>query len=110
MYMTQGLHRALQRRPKDEALRYLGRGLSYSELADRVARLAGGLRALGVQTGERVAMLSLNSQRYIEYFMAVPWAGAVLNPVNYRWSPAEIRYSLDDSETSVLIVDETFKK
>jgi acyl-CoA synthetase (AMP-forming)/AMP-acid ligase II len=109
MYMTQGLHRTLQRRPRDEALRYLGHGLSYSELADRVARLAGGLRALGVQTGERVAMLSLNSQRYIEYFMAVPWAGAVLNPVNYRWSQAEIRYSLDDSETSVLIVDETFK-
>jgi acyl-CoA synthetase (AMP-forming)/AMP-acid ligase II len=109
MYMTQGLHRTLQRRPRDEAVRYLGRSLNYAELAERVARLAGGLQALGVQPGERVAMLSLNSQRYIEYFMAVPWAGAVLNPVNYRWSPAEVCYSLDDSGTTVLIVDDTFK-
>jgi long-chain acyl-CoA synthetase len=53
-------------------------------------------------------MLSLNSQRYLEYYLAVPWADAVLNPVNIRWSAAEIVYSLDDSQTSVLIVDDTF--
>ncbi|MCY1557411.1 Long-chain-fatty-acid--CoA ligase [compost metagenome] len=55
-------------------------------------------------------MLSLNSQRYIEYYQAVPWADAVLNPVNIRWSAAEIIYSFDDSDTRVLIVDDTFKE
>ena len=109
MYMTQGLHRSLQQRPNEIAIRYLGRGLTYAEYGTRVARLAGALRGLGVQTGDRVAMFSLNSQRYLEYFMAVPWAGAVLNPVNIRWSAAEILYSFDDSETKVLIVDDTFK-
>jgi hypothetical protein len=36
----------------------------------------------------RVAMLSLNSDRYLEYQMAVPWGGGVLNPCNIRWSAA----------------------
>ncbi|MBB3013250.1 long-chain-fatty-acid--CoA ligase [Cupriavidus alkaliphilus] len=108
MYMTQGLHRSIQQRPDKAAVRCNGRSLSYTELGARVARLAGALRKLGVADGERVAMLSLNSVRYIEYYMAVPWAGAVLNPVNFRWSAAEILYSLNDSASSVLIVDDPF--
>ncbi|MBO3275647.1 long-chain-fatty-acid--CoA ligase [Pseudomonas schmalbachii] len=108
MYITQGLHRHLQKRPNAIAVRYQGRSITYAEFGDRVARLAGALKNLGVASGDRVAMLSVNSQRYIEYYQAVPWADAVLNPVNIRWSAAEIVYSLDDSETSVLIVDDTF--
>ncbi|UVE16018.1 long-chain-fatty-acid--CoA ligase [Pseudomonas sp. LS44] len=108
MYITQGLHRHIQSRPNATAIRYRGRSVSYAEFGERVARLAGALKNLGVTSGERVAMLSLNSQRYIEYYQAVPWADAVLNPVNIRWSVAEIVYSLDDSETSVLIVDDAF--
>ncbi|EJM24788.1 acyl-CoA synthetase (AMP-forming)/AMP-acid ligase II [Pseudomonas sp. GM21] len=108
MYMTQGLHRHMQQHPDATAIRYQGDGVTFAQLGDRVARLAGALQALGVASDERVAMLSLNSQRFIEYYLAVPWADAVLNPVNIRWSAAEIVYSLDDSQTSVLIVDDTF--
>lgn len=108
MYITQGLHRHLQARPNATAIRFQGRSITYAEFAERVARLAGALRKRGVASGDRVAMLSVNSQRYIEYYQAVPWADAVLNPVNIRWSAAEIVYSLDDSETTVLIVDDTF--
>lgn len=110
MYMTQGLQRHMQQRPNATAIRYQGRSLTFAQLGDRVARLAGALKGLGVTSGERVAMLSLNSQRYIEYYQAVPWADAVLNPVNIRWSAAEIIYSLDDSQTCVLIVDDAFQK
>ena len=53
-------------------------------------------------------MLGLNSDRYAEYLLAVPWAGAVLNPANIRWSPAEIGYSLKDSGTEVLLVNDRF--
>jgi long-chain acyl-CoA synthetase len=109
MYITQGLHRHLQARPDATAVRFEGRSITYAQLGDRVARLACVLQGLGVNSGDRVAMLSLNSQRYIEYYLGVPWADAVLNPVNIRWSAAEIIYSLDDSETTVLIVDDTFK-
>ncbi len=108
MYMTQGLHRSVQQRPNDIAVRADGRTLTFAELSDRVSRLAGALRQLGVQCGERVAMLSMNSSRYLEYDLAVPWAGGVLNPVNTRWSHAEILYSLNDSSSEILIVDDAF--
>ncbi|WP_454766201.1 long-chain-fatty-acid--CoA ligase [Cupriavidus campinensis] len=108
MYMTQALHRSMQQRPGKTVVRFQGRSLTYAEFGDRVARLAGALRKLGVAEGERVAMFSLNSARYLEYYMAVPWAGAALNPVNFRWSAAEVLYSLNDSGTAVLIVDDPF--
>ncbi|MFN7288119.1 MAG: AMP-binding protein, partial [Burkholderiales bacterium] len=109
MYLTQALHRALQQHPNQIAVHFGQRSKTFAELADRVARLAGALQSLGVGTGDRVAMLALNSDRYLEYQMAIPWAGAVLNPCNIRWSVAEIAYSLNDSGSTVLFVDEAFK-
>jgi acyl-CoA synthetase (AMP-forming)/AMP-acid ligase II len=109
MYITQGLHRSMQQQPDEVAVRFEGRGLTFAGFGARVARLAAALRSLGVNDGERVAMFSLNSPRFLEYLMAVPWAGGVLNPVNTRWSAAEILYSFNDSGTEVLIVDDTFK-
>ncbi|TDF83763.1 long-chain-fatty-acid--CoA ligase [Pseudomonas sp. H9] len=109
MYITQGLHRHLQQRPDAVAIREMGRSLTFARLGERVARLAGALKALGMASDDCIAMLSRNSQRYIEYALGVPWADCVLNPVNTRWSVAEIVFSLIDSDSRVLIVDDTFK-
>ncbi|SFI00232.1 Acyl-CoA synthetase (AMP-forming)/AMP-acid ligase II [Collimonas sp. OK307] len=109
MYITQGLHRALQQKPDAIAVRYAGNERSYKEFVERVARLAGALQALGMAPGDRVAMLALNSDLYLEYQFGVPWGGGALNPCNIRWSAAEIIYSLQDSESSILIVDDAFK-
>ena len=109
MYLTQGLHRAVQQHPDRVAVRFGDRQRTFREFASRVARLAGALQQLGMQVGDRVAMLSLNSDRYLEYQMGVPWGGGVLNPCNIRWSAAEILYSLEDSGSTILLVDESFK-
>ena len=108
MYLTQGLHRSVQCRAEEVATVCGGRVRTFAELADRVARLAGALRGLGVTVGDRVGMLALNSDRYLEWLLAVWWAGAAVNPVNVRWSPAEIAYALEESGTSVLFADDTF--
>ncbi|WP_218712857.1 long-chain fatty acid--CoA ligase [Arthrobacter sp. BF1] len=108
MYLTQGLHRSLQADPQAIATIFKDRVRNYAEHADRIARFAGALQALGVQPGDRVAMVSLNSDRYAEYLLAVPWAGAAVVPVNTRWTPAEIAYSMNDSDTRVLLVDDAF--
>jgi acyl-CoA synthetase (AMP-forming)/AMP-acid ligase II len=110
MHLTQSLHRAVQQRPNAIATIYGNRTRTVAESADRIARFAGALRSLGVGKGDRVAILSLNSDRYHEYFFAVPWLGAVVNPVNIRWSPAEIIYSLQDSGTKILLIDDAFAK
>jgi long-chain acyl-CoA synthetase len=53
-------------------------------------------------------VLSMNSDRYLELYYAIWWAGGVVNPLNIRWSPLEIAYAIDDCQTHVLVVDETF--
>ncbi|NRO99006.1 long-chain-fatty-acid--CoA ligase [Paraburkholderia sp. NMBU_R16] len=108
MYLTQILRRSLTLAPEKIATISGKRRLTHEQLASRVTRLAGALRRLGVNPGDRVAMLSLNSDRYLEYYFAVWWAGGVVNPINVRWTAAEIAYSLDDCDTNTLIIDDTF--
>ena len=108
MYLTQTLHRAARLHPKKPATICGTRRTDYGTMHERVARLGGALRQLGVKPGDRVALLALNSDRYLEYFYAVYWAGAVVNPCNIRWSVGEIAYSLADCDTQVLFVDDQF--
>src|SRR5262249_57466805 len=77
----------------------------WSETADYVSRVAGGLSEAGVQRGDGVAILALNSDRYVELLYAIPWLGAVMVPVNTRLATPEIRYVLEDSGARVLFVD-----
>src|SRR3954462_2779029 len=71
-------------------------------MAERCRRLVEALRGLGVDAGERVAIVSPNCHRYLEVYQAVPGAGMVLVPLNHRHTDAELRYALEDSGTKVL--------
>jgi long-chain acyl-CoA synthetase len=81
------------------------RRLTYAELAARVARLGSGLAGLGVAEGDSVGMLALNSLEHLEGWLAIPTHGRVINDLNIRLAPAELRYMLDESHTTVLITD-----
>jgi len=105
MYLIQGLRRAAQIRPREESTVFRQRRRAWSETADRVARVASGLREVGVRRGDRVAILALNSDRYFELMYAIPWIGAVMVPVNTRLAMPEIQYILDDSGSRVLFFD-----
>lgn len=109
MYMTQGLHRGRQQTPDKTMIVGGGRARSFQEVTQRVEKLAGGFGELGVVSGDRVAILALNSHCYHEYLLAVPWADAVLNPLNIRWNASEIGYALRDSDTKVLIIDDAHR-
>jgi acyl-CoA synthetase (AMP-forming)/AMP-acid ligase II len=108
MEMTQALHRAVQQRPGEPLTLCGGRARTVAESADRIARLAAGFRTLGLTTGDRVAILAMNSDHYHEVLYAVAWAGGVIVPINTRWSPAEIGYCLRESEPRLLVVDNAF--
>ena len=108
-FLTQPLHKAVQQCPQALALSYGELDFTYAALTDRVARLASALQTLGMQAGDRVGMLSFNSHRYVEYFYGVWWGGGAINPVNIRWNPKEVAFSLDDCDTRILLVDDTFK-
>ncbi|HEU5303567.1 MAG TPA: long-chain fatty acid--CoA ligase [Gemmatimonadales bacterium] len=78
---------------------------TYADFADRTARLAGALQALGVQKGDRVGTFAWNSNRHLEVYFAAPLMGAVLHTVNIRLSAADISYIVNHAEDRVLIVD-----
>lgn len=108
MRLTRCIHRLADTVGAKAATSCNGRSRSWSEFANRVSRLADGLRRLGVNLEDRVAILSLNSDYYLESFFGVLWAGGSLVPLNTRWSIPENQYALDDSGTMVLIVDDNF--
>src|SRR6516225_9540528 len=109
MYLTQGLRRAAQIHPQEQSTVFGDRRRIWSETADRVARVAGGLKEAGVEPGDRVAVLALNSDRYFELMYAIPWLGAAMVPVNTRLATPEVRYILEDSGARVLFIDDAMK-
>lgn len=109
MNITQGLRRAMQVNPSGLATVDGCRRQTWREFAERVARLATALRGIGVETGDRVAVLMMNSDRYLELYLAVPWSGAVIVPINIRWSQNEIADALSDCSAKVLVVDRDFE-
>jgi long-chain acyl-CoA synthetase len=100
--MISPLRRAVQVGADRPALVCGGVSLTYAEMWDRCRRLVGALRALGVEEGDRVAVVSPNCHRYLELYQAVPGAGMVIVPLNQRHSDAELRYALEDSGAKVL--------
>lgn len=105
MYLTQGIHRAVQIRGGATATVFEGRRQTWREFGERVARLGAGLAALGVTPGDRVAVIGQNSDLYIETVNAIAWTGAVVVPGNFRWSEAEHLAALQDCAPRALIVE-----
>lgn len=108
MQLTQALTRAVQTRHGHPATIYNGRQRTWREVGERVPRLAAGLRGLGLKPGERLAVLALNSDNYIELLFAAAWANLVLVPLNTRWAVPENVYSLRDADCAGLLVDDAF--
>jgi acyl-CoA synthetase (AMP-forming)/AMP-acid ligase II len=83
------------------------RGVTYAELDVRTRRLAGHLAGLGVRPGERALIYLDNRVETAECYLGLPRAGVVGVCVNPRSAAAEVAYQLADSESSVVITDES---
>jgi len=86
-----------------------GRRFTYAELNRRSNRTANGLRKLGVQPGERVALLLMNGVEYLESFFAIAKLGAIVVPLNWRLVPDELTFILKDSGVRVLVYGHEFE-
>jgi long-chain acyl-CoA synthetase len=102
---AQALGRALSTAAGSVAVVCQDRRRTYAELGSRCRRLAGAMRTLGLAHGDRVGVVALNSDRYLELYLGLPAAGYVLVPVNSRLAPAEMRAILDDAEVGVVFAD-----
>ena len=77
-----------------------GEQATYRELWDRAARVAGGLRAEGIERGDRVAIRLPNGLDWVLAFWGAQLAGAVVVPVNTRFTDSEAQYVIEDSGAS----------
>jgi acyl-CoA synthetase (AMP-forming)/AMP-acid ligase II len=81
-----------------------GERINYAQLWDRSSRLSGGLRAMGIQRGDRVAIRLGNSINWCTAFFGIQMAGAVGVPVNTRFSESEVEHVITDSGSKVVIL------
>jgi acyl-CoA synthetase (AMP-forming)/AMP-acid ligase II len=80
--------------------------LTYGEFGERVFRWANMMRALGVEKGDRVAVLSQNCHRVLEAFFGTPLLGSILMPLNFRLVPDDFQYILNHGGAKVLVVED----
>ena len=107
---TNQLARHALMQPDATALRHLGRTTTWAELDRRVAALAGALSRRGVRFGDRVLILMLNRTEFIESFLAANKLGAIAVPVNFRMTPREIAFLIEDCDATVLIAESVLAK
>ena len=94
--------------PNKPAIIYNDKTYTYSEMDDRVNKLAGALRQAGVRKGERVAFMVPNIPPMLEGHYGPLRLGAILVAINIRLSAREISYILNHSGAKILVFDSEF--
>jgi fatty-acyl-CoA synthase len=94
--------------PERACLRFGDRKLTYAQLATRAAALAAALHELGVEPGDRIALDLPNWPEFVIAMFAAARLGAVIVPLNPRYTVPELQYMLRHSEATVVISAENF--
>jgi acyl-CoA synthetase (AMP-forming)/AMP-acid ligase II len=106
--MTDAVRQQGAERPDAVACLFAGRNITYGEIDRRGSQVANGLIAAGCGPGARVAVLSKNSDSFLEILSGSMKAGTVLLPLNWRLAAPEIAYILEHGCTQALFVEAEF--
>ncbi len=85
-----------------------GRRFGYTDLLERIHRLASGLYRSGVRPGDTVAVMDWDSHRYLECYFAIPMLGAILQTVNVRLPGDVLAFTLRQSGATTLLYHHDF--
>ena len=94
--------------PDKTAIVYEDKRYTFSQLNERVNRLANGLIKLGVKAGDRVAFIQVNCNQCVETYFAVAKTGAIYLPLNFRAKEKELAYMLDTAEATTILMVERY--
>jgi long-chain acyl-CoA synthetase len=108
MQLASLVERTARYQPNKMATVFGARKQTWAQLVERSSRFASAIRNLGLAPGDRLAILALNSDRYLEVQIAALWAEAVLVPLNTMWSIDELLFAINDTTPQLLLVDDTF--
>jgi len=104
--VTDRVLETFEARRGERALLYYGRRYRYGELLEAIQRFAGGLQALGLRPGDRVALYLANSPQFAIAYLGVLWAGGVVVPVSPLYTSHELAHQLQDSGARFLVVQD----
>jgi len=90
--------------PERNCIVFEGKRWTYAQTSERVNKLANALAELGVEKGDRIGMLHVNCNQYIETYYATAKLGAIFVPLNFRAKTEELRYMIDNAEAKILFV------
>ena len=85
-----------------------GRRFTFAELDELATTAAAGLAGLGVGKGDRVALLCMNSPEFVAAYLGCARLGAVTVPLNWRLTPEELAFIVDDSGASAMVFSADF--
>jgi acyl-CoA synthetase (AMP-forming)/AMP-acid ligase II len=103
MNTTEILYIATAICPEREFILFDNQSCTYAQFNQRVIRLANALKELGLEKGDRVAMLNVNCPQYVETYFAVAKLGAIFVPLNFRAKSEELTHMLGDAGAKVLM-------
>ncbi len=104
MIITEFLDLAAMLVPQRTAIAFEGKRYSYAELKERVNRLADSLNRLGLEKGDRVAILEVNCNEYVEACFATVKVGGIFVPLNFRIRQDELTYLVKTAEPKILFL------
>ncbi len=94
--------------PDRDAIVFEGKRWTYSQISERVNRLANALIVSGVNKGDRIAMLQVNCPEIVESYFATVKMGGIFVPLNFRAKTDELSYMLGNAEAKVLFVGKRY--
>jgi len=104
MVLTEFLDLSAMLVPERTAIAFEGKRFSYSQLKERVNRLADSLSKLGLRKGERAAIIEVNCNEYVEACFATVRLGGIFVPLNFRIREEELTYLVNKAEPKILFV------
>lgn len=108
MNTTEFLDIATAIAPDRLALVFEDKRFTFSQLSDRVNRLASALSELGVKKGDTIGLIQVNTNQCIESYFASAKVGAVYVPINFRARPNEFNYMINTAECKVILAGDRY--
>ena len=99
---------ASRRDPAAVAIEHDHGRLTYAQFWERSVRLANAMLARGLKPGDRVALFAQNCPEYLQSYVGLQLAGLVAVPANYRLTPPELSYLLDNSGARAILIGEEY--
>src|SRR5699024_1336562 len=103
------LSRNANRTPDKTAIIFEEESISYQTLNQEVNKLAHGMMKQGFQKGDHIAMMQMNTEKFVICYYAIMKIGAVAVPLNVRLTSNEVAYILEDSDSIAIFYDDVFE-